>query len=85
MEPTLVDQILSTIGALLVLGAYMLNLAHRLDRDGAAYAAMNFVGAALLGYAALQSGALGLILIEFAWALVSLVALARAMFRRRPE
>lgn len=84
MEPTLVDQVLSTVGALLVLGAFVMNLAHRLDRDGATYAAMNFVGSSLLGYAALQSGALGLILIEFAWALVSLGALVRALLRR-PE
>jgi hypothetical protein len=83
IEPTIFDQVLSTVGALLVLGAYVLNLMGRLDRDGAAYAAMNLVGSGILGYVALRSAALGLILIEFAWAFVSLLALARALFGRR--
>lgn len=82
MEPTLLDQILSTIGAVLVLGAYTANLTHRLDRDGPLYAGCNLVGAGLLAWAAVQSGALGLILVEVAWALVSAVALARAVGRR---
>jgi hypothetical protein len=81
MELSLVEQILSVAGALMVLGAYAANLAHRLDRDGVAYAGMNFVGSATLGFVALRSAALGLILIEFAWAVVSLFALARALVR----
>lgn len=83
IEPTAFDHVLSTAGALMVLGAYVLNLLGRLDRDGAAYAAMNLVGSGLLGYVALRSAAIGLILIEFAWAFVSLIALARALFRSR--
>jgi hypothetical protein len=82
MEPSLFDQVLSIAGALLVLGAYAANLAHRLDRDGAAYAGMNLVGSAVLGIVALRSAALGLILVEFAWSAVSLVALVRALTRR---
>ena len=82
MEPTLFDQVLSTAGAALVLGAYVLNLAHRLYRDGAAYAAMNAAGSGMLGYVAFKGGAVGLILVELAWALVSIFALARALARR---
>jgi hypothetical protein len=81
MEPTALDQVFSIAGALLVLGAYAANLAHKLDRDGAAYAAMNLVGSAVLGFVALRSAALGLILVEFAWAAVSLVALVRAILK----
>ena len=81
MEATELDQLLSTAGALLVLGAYAANLTHRLDRDGATYAALNFVGSAGLAYVALHSGAFGLILVEASWALVSLGALVRAAVR----
>ena len=45
--------------------------------------ALNAAGSAMLGYVALKGGALGLILVEFAWALVSVFALARAL-RRYP-
>lgn len=82
MEASLVEQFLSVAGAVLVLAAYGANLAHRLDRDGALYASMNFVGSTTLGFVALRSAALGLILIEFAWAAISLVALVRALGRR---
>lgn len=81
MEPTILDQALSLTGAALVLGAYVLNLTHRLDRDSAVYAAINLVGSSLLGFTALAGGAVGLIIIEFAWALVSLLALLRALTR----
>ena len=70
MQPTIFDQVLSTVGAVLVLGAYVANLGHRLDRDGATYAATNFAGATLLAYVAYHSGAIGLILVEVAWSLV---------------
>jgi hypothetical protein len=80
--PTLFDQILSAGGALLVLGAYAANLTHRLDRDGAAYAALNMVGSGVLAYVALGTSAIGLILIEAAWSLISCAALVRAMATR---
>lgn len=72
------DQIISLLGALLVLGAFAGNLLHYLDRDGAWYASLNVVGSGLLSYVALHSGAAGIILIEVAWTLISLAALVRA-------
>ncbi|MCA9718915.1 MAG: hypothetical protein H6713_35845 [Myxococcales bacterium] len=80
----MLHQLLSVIGALLVLGAYAGNLLHRLDRDGAWYAGLNVVGSGLLSYVAWFSAAAGLVLIEVAWALISLVALIQAT-RRRPR
>jgi len=79
MEPSAADQAISSVGAVLVLGAYILNLVHRLDRDGALYAAMNLAGSGLLAYTAMHSAAIGLVLIEVAWAAVSLLALVRAV------
>jgi hypothetical protein len=81
MEPSLFDQILSVVGALLVLVAYAANLAHKIEHDSALYAGMNLAGASALTYVAVHSGALGLILVEAAWAAVSLVALVRAIAR----
>jgi hypothetical protein len=77
------DHLVSLAGALLVLGAYIGNLFHWLDSDRATYAALNAVGSGLLGYVALKSSPLGLILIEVAWTLISLVALGRSLLRRR--
>ena len=79
MEPSAVDQAISSVGAVLVLGAYILNLVHRLDRDGAIYAALNLAGSGLLAYTATHSAAVGLVLVEVAWAAVSLLALVRAL------
>lgn len=82
MNLNLADQLLSTAGALMVLGAYIANLVHKLDRDGAAYAALNALGSGLLAYTALKSAAIGLIAVEAAWAVVSLFAVVRAIVRR---
>lgn len=82
MATGLLDQILSTAGAFMVLGAYAANLLHYLDRDGVWYSLLNLVGASLLAYAAVKSGALGLILVEVAWAAVSAGALVRALTKR---
>jgi hypothetical protein len=85
MEPSTTDQVISSVGAVLVLGAYVLNLVHRLDRDGALYAALNLAGSGLLAYTALHSAAIGLVLIEVAWAAVSMLALVRAVAARRRD
>lgn len=76
------DQILSVVGALLVLGAYVANLFRWLDSDRAPYAALNAFGSGLLSYVALKSSPLGIIIIEVAWTLISLMAMGRALFRR---
>lgn len=78
----MIDQALSIAGALLVLGAYAANLAHRLDRDGPWYAGLNAVGSGMLGYVAWKSSPAGLVLIEVAWSAISLVALVTAIRRR---
>ena len=76
------DQIISLLGALLVLGAFTSNLLHYLDRDSAWYAGINVVGSALLSYVALRSSAAGIILIEVSWTIISLFALVRAWWAK---
>ena len=70
-------QILSLVGALLVLLAYGLINAGRLRATDLAYVAMNFFGSALLTWVAVVDRRLGFIILEAAWALMSLLPLLR--------
>jgi hypothetical protein len=67
-----------SIGVALLLAAYFLNLVGRLERDGRAYHAVNAVGAGLACWASWRIGFLPFVVLEGAWMLVALVALARA-------
>lgn len=68
----LLDQLVSLIGAALILGAYFALQRGWLPREGRAYNALNFAGSALLTYAAVRSWNIGFIILEGAWALLSL-------------
>ena len=68
----LLDQLVSLVGAALILGAYFALQRAWLPREGRAYNALNFVGSALLTYAAVRSWNIGFIILEGAWALLSL-------------
>ena len=68
----LLDQLVSLIGAALILGAYFALQRAWLPREGRTYNALNFVGSALLTYAAVRSWNIGFIILEGAWALLSL-------------
>jgi hypothetical protein len=68
----LLDQLVSIVGAIVILGAYLALQRGWLPREGRAYNAMNFVGSVLLTYAAVRNWNLGFVLLEGAWALLSL-------------
>jgi len=70
-------QVLSVVGAFLVLLAYGLINAGRIRATDVAYVAMNFVGSGLLAWVAVVDRRAGFILLETAWALMSLVPLLR--------
>ena len=72
-------QIVSLVGALLILGAYGANQAGALTTRNIAYSALNFVGASVLAWVAVISTQYGFIVLEGAWAIVSLVALIRRL------
>jgi hypothetical protein len=75
-------QILSFVGAILILTAYIGHQFKWIRQHGAAYNIMNVVGSGILAYIALRPFQLGFVVLESTWAVVSLLALLRP---RRPE
>jgi hypothetical protein len=64
-------QIISIVGALLMLGAYFAFQRGWLARTHRSYHALNCVGASLLTYVAIADGQIGFIIVEGVWALLS--------------
>ena len=67
-------QIVSVLGSLLVLLAYVANQSGRLRATGIGYAFANIVGSGILAVIAALEEEGGVLLLEAAWASVSLVA-----------
>jgi hypothetical protein len=69
-------QIISFIGALLILIAYA---GHQMKwmSDGVWYNILNFLGSSLLGYVAFFPFKIGFVVLEIVWAAISLWALFR--------
>jgi len=76
----MLNQLISLVGALLVLSAYAALQAGRTSAEGRWYNAANLVGSAMLTWVAIVDRRSGFILLEGAWALLSVPALLR---RRR--
>jgi hypothetical protein len=73
----MVLQLVGIFGALLMLGAYLALQRRWLTLEQRVYHAMNFVGAGLLTWVAASERQIGLILVEGAWALLSVPGLVR--------
>lgn len=76
-------QIISVIGAAMILGAYIAYQRGWLGRERRAYNLLNFVGALLLAWVAIADQRWGFIILETVWAAVSLPPLLRPP-RRSP-
>lgn len=68
----LFDQLVSLIGAVLILAAYVALQRGWLPRESQLYNALNFVGSGLLTYIAIKDRRMGFIILEAAWALLSI-------------
>ena len=66
------DQIISIIGALLVLIAYALLQAKKVQKNSRIYLSLNLFGGLGLFYAALVARQAGFMILEGSWTLVSL-------------
>jgi len=75
-------QLISVLGALAILGAYAASQFGLADASKPSYQVANFLGSAVLTVVAVADRQLGFILLEGAWALVSLWGIA-AILRRR--
>jgi len=75
----MIYQTISLLGASLILAAYIGLQFGRMNRDDRLFNILNFVGSALLAWVAVVDWRLGFILLEGAWALLSIPG----MFRRR--
>jgi hypothetical protein len=74
-------QVISVIGAILMLGAYAALQTGVLGRDDRLFHVLNFAGGVLLAWVAIADRRLGFILLEGTWALLSLPG----MLRRAPR
>lgn len=78
-------QVISVIGALMVLAAYGLNQGGIWRELHPGYLAFNIVGSLLLGVVAIIDQRAGFILLEFTWAGLGLVGVARAVRARHNQ
>ena len=71
--------IVGTVGMLLLLGAFLLNLAGRLGPISLPYQAANAVGALLLAAYSIHLEVWVFVVLETVWAVVALVKLAQSL------
>ena len=72
-------QVMSVVGSLMVLAAYGLNQGGIWRELHAGYLTLNIVGSLMLGIVAIVDQRAGFILLEFAWAGVAFIGVARAV------
>jgi drug/metabolite transporter (DMT)-like permease len=76
-------QVLSVVGALMVLTAYALIQSGIWRELDAGYLALNIIGSLLLGIVAIEDQRVGFILLEFAWAGLGFIGVVRAITARK--
>lgn len=81
----MVGQIVSLIGAALILAAFGAQQAGRLRPEAPAYLLLNLLGSIILTYFAVEARNLGLIALEGSWGAISFVSLVRSWTRAAPS
>jgi drug/metabolite transporter (DMT)-like permease len=76
-------QVLSVVGALMVLTAYALIQSGIWRELDTGYLALNIIGSLLLGIVAIEDQRVGFILLEFAWAGLGFIGVVRAVKARK--
>ena len=76
-------QLVSIVGALLILGGYLALQRRWLDQADLRFNLMNLIGAALLTWVAVVDRRYGFVLLEGSWTLLSLPPVLHALRRGR--
>lgn len=77
----MLQQVISIGAAILILIAYGMNHLGKWNRENISYIVLNLIGSTMLTYFAVLAGQMGLIVMEGAWAIISMAALAKILFR----
>jgi uncharacterized membrane protein len=77
MDISIARQVASFVGALLILIAYVGHQMSWMDSRKAGYNLLNAAGSAILAYIAFHPFQVGFVMLEVAWVMISLYALAR--------
>jgi hypothetical protein len=77
MNPDFAKQLISFLGALLILIAYVGHQLGWVNARGAAYNIMNGLGSAILAWIAFHPFQIGFVVLETVWTIVSIWALLR--------
>lgn len=78
-----VNDYIGFAGVLILLIAFLLNLAGKLSKDGLVYALLNVIGAGLACLASVLIHYLPFVILEGTWTLVSLFALVKFLMRKQ--
>lgn len=80
---TVTPDTIGSVGVALLLGAFAANLLGRLANKGMAYQLVNFLGASLAAYASWLISYMPFVILEGAWAMVSLVAIGKTFYIKK--
>ena len=79
MDTAMWYQVISLLGAILILAAYIALQTGRLEATNRWFSILNFLGSALLTWVAIVDWRIGFIFLEAAWALLSLPGIFRSV------
>jgi hypothetical protein len=80
-----IAQAVSLVGAAMILAAFAAQQAGKLSGEDRTYLVLNFLGALILTWFAVEAKNAGLIVLEGAWAVISLVSLAKKLAASPPR
>ena len=78
----MIGQIVSLLGAGMILAAFAGQQAGKLGREDPVYLVLNLVGSVILTYFAIEAKNSGLIALEGSWAVISLISLGKRFSRQ---
>jgi hypothetical protein len=71
------SDIIASVGVIILLIAFLLNLFKKMESESKLYALMNFVGAGLCGYSSYLISFYPFVILEGIWAFVALLSLLK--------